>query len=133
MRSWTDSWHSHILISEAVMERGSKKINILEKACYLLTTLNKSVFSKVAGLSLQWVASFSTKMTFFTEFFSKIAPHSEINSSNSLKSYLHCILKNYHHLHYSLWTLSNKKKYWMWLTSCGCYSLKLKKLKLYFL
>ena len=91
------------------MERGSKKIDILEKACYLLTPLNKSVFSKVAGLSLQWVASFSTKMTFFTEFFSKIAPRSELNSLNSLKSYLHCILKNYHHLHYSLWTLSNKK------------------------
>ena len=84
------------------MERYSKKMDILEKACYLLTILKKSVFSKVAGPGLQSVASLATKITFFTGIFSKIAPHAELNSLNSLKSYLHCILKNYHHLYYSL-------------------------------
>ena len=77
-------------------------MDILEKACYLSTTLKKSIFSKVAGPGLQLVTSFSTKITFFTKIFSKIAPHAELNSLNSLKSYLHCILKNCDHLHYSL-------------------------------
>ena len=77
-------------------------MDILEKACYLLTTLKKSIFSKVAGPGLQSVASFSTKIIFFTELFSKIVSRAELNSLNSLKSYLHYILKNCHHLHYSL-------------------------------
>ena len=47
------------------MDRSSKKLDILEKASYLLTTV-KSIFSKVAGRGLQSVASFSTKITFFT-------------------------------------------------------------------
>ena len=116
MQSRTDLWNSHILFPEAAIGRSSKK---MEKACYLLTTLKKSAFSKAAGLGLQWVASFSTKITFSTDIFSKIEPHLELNCLSSLKSYLHCILKNYHHLHYSLWTLSNKKllkvTYFMWM------------------
>ena len=43
------------------------KIDILEKACYLLTTLKKSIFSKATGPGLQTVASFSTKTTFFSK------------------------------------------------------------------
>ena len=57
------------------MERSSKKMDILKKDSYLLTTLKKSIFSKVTGPGLQSVASFSTKISFFTDFFSKIAPH----------------------------------------------------------
>ena len=60
-------------------------MDILEKACYMLTTLKKIIFSKVAGRGLQSVASFTTKITFFTESFSKIAPQAELNSLNSLK------------------------------------------------
>ena len=37
-------------------------MDILEKACYLLTTLKKSIFSKVAGPGLQSVASLTTKI-----------------------------------------------------------------------
>ena len=49
------------------MASSSMKMDILEKACYLLTTLKKSsIFSKVAGPGLQSVASFSTKINFFT-------------------------------------------------------------------
>ena len=62
------------------------KTDILERACYLLTTLKKSIFSKVAGPGLKSVASFSTKTTFFTEFFSKIAPHVELNSLIVIRS-----------------------------------------------
>ena len=62
------------------MERSSKKMDVLEKAWYLLTTLKKSIFSKVAGPGLQSVASFSTKITFITEVFSKIESHPELYS-----------------------------------------------------
>ena len=55
-------------------------MDVLEKAWYLLTTLKKSIFSKVAGPGLQSVASFSTKITFITEVFSKIESHPELYS-----------------------------------------------------
>ena len=55
-------------------------MDVLEKAWYLLTTLKKSIFSNVAGPGLQSVASFSTKITFITEVFSKIGPHPELYS-----------------------------------------------------
>ena len=83
-------------------------LDILEKACYLPTTMKMFIFGKVAGPGLSPVASFATKITFFTETFTKIVPHAELNSLNSLKIYLHYILKNCHHLHYSLQALSNK-------------------------
>ena len=53
------------------MERISKKMDILVKACYLLTTLKKSIFSKVAGPGLQSMANFSTKIT-LQNFFQKL-------------------------------------------------------------
>ena len=83
-------------------------MDILEKACYQLTTMKKFIFNKVSGPGLLSVASFTTKITFFTETFSKIVPRAELNSLNSLKIYLHYILTNCHHLHYSLRTLSNE-------------------------
>ena len=90
------------MVAETAMERCSIKMDILEKACYLLTTLKNSTFSKVAGPGLQSEASFTKKITCFTELFLRISRHAELNSLDSLKSYLHSILKNCHHLHYSL-------------------------------
>ena len=43
------------------MERCSK-MDILEKACYLLTTSKKSIFSKVAGPGLQSVTTIVDKI-----------------------------------------------------------------------
>ena len=50
------------MVAETAMERCSIKMDILEKACYLLTTLKNSTFSKVAGPGLQSEASFTKKI-----------------------------------------------------------------------
>ena len=56
------------------MERCSK-MDILEKACYLLTTLKKSIFSKVAVPGLQSVATIVDKIN-KTLLQSPLYPHS---------------------------------------------------------
>ena len=60
--------------TDIMCRSSSKEADILKKA------LKKSMFSKVADPGLQLVTSFSTKITFFTEIFSKIVPHAELNS-----------------------------------------------------